>query len=476
MASAEDLVKLAKDEGVEAIDFRFCDLVGQQQHYSMPTHRLTVEAIEDGYGFDGSSVRGFKAINESDMLLVPDPNTAWIDPFFAAKTLNVVCDINDPVTGEAYNRDPRGVARRVGQYLSSTGIADTAYIGPEAEFFVFDAVQVSNRPDEQHFKIWSDEGAWATGYVEDPNGQMNQQYKPGFKGGYFPVPPVDHYQDLRGEMVRHIENAGIEVELHHHEVGTAGQAEIDVRFDTLLRMADNILTFKYIVRQTAMQAGKTATFMPKPLYGDNGSGMHTHQSLWKGGEPLFFDADGYGQLSQMALYYIGGLLKHAPAILAFSNPTVNSYKRLVPGYEAPVSLAYSARNRSASIRIPMLGNSPKAKRLEFRCPDPTANPYLAFSAMIMAGLDGIQNKIDPGAPLDKNLYDLAPEELADIPQVPGSLEGALDALAADSDFLLAGGVFDQDTIDAYIDFKRSEEVDPHRLRPTPFEMEMYYSY
>jgi glutamine synthetase len=466
----DDVLQLIGDEGIEIVDVRFCDLPGLMQHFSMPAGQLTAEVFDEGVGFDGSSIRGFQEIQESDMLLVPDPNTAVIDPFTQHKTLNLNCFVNDPVTGESYSRDPRYVARKAEEYLTSTGLADTCYVGPEAEFFVFDDVRFDQNEHEGYYSIESVEAAWNTGREENPN----LGYKPRYKEGYFPVPPMDHFQDLRSEMILVLERAGVEIEIHHHEVGTAGQAEIDMRFDSLLRMADKLMLYKYVVKNVARQAGKTATFMPKPVFQDNGSGMHTHQSLWKGGEPLFYSEAGYAGLSDMGRWYIGGLLTHAPAILAFSNPTTNSYKRLVPGYEAPVNLVYSQRNRSAAVRIPLYSQSPKAKRLEFRCPDPACNPYLAFSAMLMAGLDGIQNRIEPPDPVDKDLYDLPPEELSKVPQVPGSLEAVLSALEDDQAFLKAGGVFTDDLIETWVTYKRENEVDALRLRPHPWEFALYY--
>ena len=466
----DDVLQLIGDEGIEIVDVRFCDLPGLMQHFSMPAGQLTAEVFEEGVGFDGSSIRGFQEIQESDMLLVPDPNTAVIDPFTQHKTLNLNCFVNDPVTGESYSRDPRYVARKAEEYLTSTGLADTCYVGPEAEFFVFDDVRFDQNEHEGYYSIESVEAAWNTGREENPN----LGYKPRYKEGYFPVPPMDHFQDLRSEMILVLERVGVEIEIHHHEVGTAGQAEIDMRFDSLLRMADKLMLYKYVVKNVARQAGKTATFMPKPVFQDNGSGMHTHQSLWKGGEPLFYSEAGYAGISDMGRWYIGGLLTHAPAILAFSNPTTNSYKRLVPGYEAPVNLVYSQRNRSAAVRIPLYSQSPKAKRLEFRCPDPSCNPYLAFSAMLMAGLDGIQNRIEPPDPVDKDLYDLPPEELSKVPQVPGSLDAVLSALEEDQAFLKAGGVFTDDLIETWVTYKRENEVDALRLRPHPWEFALYY--
>jgi glutamine synthetase len=466
----DDVLQLIGNEGIEIVDLRFCDLPGLTQHFSIPAGELSADVFEEGIGFDGSSIRGFQEIQESDMLLTPDANTAVIDPFTQHKTLNINCFVLDPVTGESYTRDPRYVARKAEEYLLSTGIADTAYVGPEAEFFIFDDVRFGTDEHSSYHYVDSIEAAWNSGKDEGPN----LGYKPRYKEGYFPVPPMDHYQDLRSEMVLTLEKVGIDIEVHHHEVGTAGQAEIDMRFDKLLRMADKLMLYKYVVKNVAWAAGKSVTFMPKPIFQDNGSGMHTHQSLWKGGEPLFYDEQGYAGLSDLARWYIGGLLTHAPAVLAFAAPTTNSYKRLVPGYEAPVNLVYSQRNRSAAVRIPLYSQSPKAKRLEFRCPDPSCNPYLAFSAMLMAGLDGIQNRIEPPQPLDKDLYDLPPEALAAVPQVPSSLDESLDALEGDSKFLLTGGVFTEDLIETWLDYKRANEVDAIRLRPHPYEFALYY--
>jgi glutamine synthetase len=465
-----EVLRLAQDEGVEIVDFRFCDLPGLMQHFSMPAHELTAEGFEEGYGFDGSSIRGFQEIQESDMLLIPDPNTAVADPFRQHKTLNVNCFVRDPVTGESYSRDPRYVAKKAEDHLVSTGLADTAYFGPEAEFFVFNDVRFDQNQHTGYYSVDSIEGVWNSGSEEEPN----LGYKPRYKEGYFPVPPMDHFQDLRSEMILTMERCGIEIEIHHHDVGTAGQAEIDMRFDTLLRMADKLMLYKYVVKNVALANGYTATFMPKPIFQDNGSGMHTHQSLWKGGDPLFYSESGYAGLSDMGRWYIGGLLRHTPAILAFAAPTTNSYKRLVPGYEAPVNLVYSQRNRSACCRIPLYSKSPKAKRVEYRCPDPSCNPYLAFAAMLMAGLDGVQNRLEPPDPMDRDLYDLPPEELARVPQVPGSLEAVLDALEADQDFLKVGGVFTDDLIETWLAYKRTREVDEIRLRPHPWEFYLYY--
>jgi glutamine synthetase len=469
-SSPSDVVSRIDDEGIEFVDLRFCDLPGLMQHFSIPAYTLEEDAFEEGLGFDGSSIRGFQEIQESDMLLVPDPDTAVVDPFRQHKTLILNCFVRDPVTGESYSRDPRHIAVKAEQYLLGTGIADTAYFGPEAEFFIFDDIRFDTRADASFFYIDSVEAQWNTGKDEGPN----LGYKPRHKEGYFPVPPMDHFQDLRSEMVLALLEAGIESEVHHHEVGTAGQAEIDIKFDSLLRMADKTMLFKYIVKNVARKYMKTVTFMPKPIFGDNGSGMHTHQSLWQGDEPLFFDEQGYAQLSDVGRWYIGGLLQHAPAVLAFSNPTTNSYRRLVPGYEAPVNLVYSQRNRSAACRIPLISQSPKSKRVEFRVPDPSCNPYLAFSAMLMAGLDGVKNKIEPPDPVDKDIYELPRAELENLPAVPASLEEALAALLDDHEFLLEGGVFTEDLIDTWVDYKMEHEISQVRLRPHPYEFHLYY--
>ena len=469
VSPVRSVLSKARTEGAQIVDFKFVDLPGIWQHFSIPASELEADMFSDGLGFDGSSIRGWKAINESDMLVMPDPSTAVMDPFTQVPTLSLICDIRDPITGQDYARDPRGVARRAQTYLQSTGLADVAFFGPEAEFYVFDDIRFEQNSHEGYYHLDSVEGRWNTGRDEQPN----LGYKPAYKGGYFPVPPTDSLQDLRSEMILTMIQCGIDVEVHHHEVGTAGQGEIDIRFCPLLTCADRMMQYKYIVKNVAFRHGKTATFMPKPIFEDNGTGMHTHQSLWKGSRPLFAGS-GYAGLSQMALHYIGGLLRHAPALLAFACPTTNSYRRLVPGYEAPVNLAYSQRNRSACVRIPMYSPSPKAKRVEFRCPDPSCNMYLALAAMLMAGLDGINNRIDPGEPLDKDLYDLEPEEAAQVPQTPGSLEAVLDALEADHDFLLQGEVFSEDLIQAWIDYKREEEVDAIRLRPHPHEFALYF--
>jgi glutamine synthetase len=468
--SAAEVVRLAVDEGIEMVDLRFCDLPGLMQHFSMPVHELTEDAFDDGYGFDGSSIRGFQAIQESDMILLPDPSTAVVDEFRQHKTLNLNCFVHDPVTGESYSRDPRYVALKAERHLKSTGIADTAYFGPEAEFFIFDDVRFSQDQHSAFYQVDSVEGIWNSDRDEGPN----LGHKPRYKEGYFPVPPMDHFQDLRSEMCLAMERHGIEIEVQHHEVGTAGQAEIDMRFDTLLTMADKLMLYKYVVKSVAHNAGCTATFMPKPLFEDNGSGMHVHQSLWNGAEPLFYADTGYGGLSDIGRWYVGGLLAHARAVLAFAAPTTNSYRRLVPGYEAPVNLVYSQRNRSAACRIPLYSKSPKAKRIEFRCPDPSCNPYLAFSAMLMAGLDGVRKQTEPPAPVEEDLFELPPEELAKVGQVPSSLEEALGALEDDHEFLLEGGVFTDDLIETWIDYKREREIDPVRLRPHPWEFMLYY--
>jgi glutamine synthetase len=469
-----EVLKLVEDEGVEFIDFRFCDLPGIMQHVTFPVEVFSEDLFEDGFGFDGSSIRGFQEIQESDMLLVPDPTTAQLDPFRQHKTLILNCFVRDPLTLEPYSRDPRYIAQKAEDYLVSTGIADQAFFGPEPEFFIFDSVQFGQTGNSAHYIVDSVEGIWNSSEEIELDGSPNRGYKPRTKGGYFPVSPMDHFVDLRSEMTVNLQKCGIPVELHHHEVASGGQGEIGMRFDTLLKMADKLMLFKYVVKNTAWEYGKTVTFMPKPIFEDNGSGMHTHQSLWKGGEPTFFDEKGYAGLSDLARWYIGGILKHAPAILAFAAPTTNSYKRLVPGYEAPVNLVYSQRNRSASVRIPLASKSPKAKRIEFRCPDSSGNPYLSFAAMLLAGLDGIQNRIEPPAPVDKDLYDLPPEELAKVPQVPASLDAALLALEADHDFLLAGGVFTEDVIETWITYKRVNEIDAIRLRPHPWEFHLYY--
>ncbi len=470
---ADELLAYVKDNDVETIDIRFCDLPGVMQHFTVPATAFGKEVFEDGLAFDGSSIRGFQKIHESDMALLPDPTTAFIDPFRRSKTLVVNFFVHDPLTKEAYARDPRNIARKAEAYLQSTGIGDTAFFAPEAEFYVFDSVRYDTTASSGYYYIDSEAGAWNTGVESETDGRANRGYKVKYKGGYFPVAPVDHFSDLRDDMVRHLTESGLELERAHHEVGTAGQAEINYKYNTLLAAADDVMKFKYIIKNTAWAAGKTATFMPKPIFGDNGSGMHVHQSIWSGGVPLFYDEAGYGSLSDMARHYIGGLLHHAPSLLAFTNPTANSYHRLVPGFEAPVNLVYSARNRSACIRIPITGSNPKAKRIEFRCPDPSANPYLAFAACLLAGLDGINNKIEPPAPIDKDLYELPPDEHADIRTVPASLEAVLDELEADHEYLLAGDVFTPDLIETWIEMKR-DDINQLRLRPHPHEFAMYY--
>ena len=453
---------------VDMIDLRFTDLLGMWHHFSLPARELTEELFEDGIGFDGSSIRAFKEIHESDMILIPDPEMAFLDPIFEVSTLVIFCDIYDPVTRQPYTRDARYVAKKAEAYLKQTGIAEQSYWGPEAEFFMFDSVRYGGSTNSAYHYIDSAEGWWNSGAEGSKGGQIPA------KRGYFPVPPTDTKQDVRSRIVLALEAAGVPVEVHHHEVATAGQTEIDLRFSTLVRMADSVMIYKYMAKNVARQHGLTATFMPKPLFEDNGSGMHVHQSLWNGDTNVFFDEAGYAQLSDIARYYIGGLLKHAPALLGIVAPTTNSYRRLVPGFEAPVNLAYSQRNRSAVCRIPMYSKSPKAKRIEFRAPDPSANPYLCFAALMMAGLDGVQNQIDPGEPMDKDLYDLPPEEAAQVKQVPGSLGEVLDALEADHEFLLRGDVFTEDLLEAYIAYKRETEVDPVRMRPHPFEFTLYY--
>ncbi len=465
----KEVLALCREKDVRSVDLRFMDFPGLWQHFTIPVSKLEESVFEDGLGFDGSSIRGWQAINESDMLVVPQPETAFLDPFTDLPTLVMICNIQDPITREDYSRDPRNVARKAVNYLKSTGIADTCNIGPEAEFFIFDDVRFDQNAHEGYYHVDSIEGEWNRGRKENPN----LGYKLRYKEGYFPVPPADQMMNIRNEMMQTMIDCGLDVEAQHHEVATAGQSEIDLRFNDLVRMGDNMMIYKYIIKNVAARHQKTVTFMPKPLFGDNGSGMHTHVSLWKGGNPLFAGS-GYAGLSEMAMHAIGGLLRHAPAILAFSNPTTNSYKRLVPGYEAPVNLAYSQRNRSASCRIPMYSPSPKAKRVEFRCPDPSCNPYLAFAAILMAVIDGIQNKIHPGDPLDKDIYDLAPEELAQVPKTPGSLEEALAALRRDHEFMLRGDVFTPDVIDTWIWYKTEKEVDAMRLRPHPYEFCLYY--
>ncbi len=466
--SPKEVLEFAKKNDAKQIDLRFSDIPGLWHHVSYPITQLSEESFEEGYGFDGSSIRAWAAISESDMLLMPDPNTAFMDPFAETSTLVMISDIIDPITHQHYERDPRWIAKKAEMYLTNSGIADTAYFGAEAEFFIFDNIRFDQNQHSGFYFIDAEEGRWNSGREKD-----NLGYRPRYKEGYFPVPPTDHYQDLRSEMVQTMLRCGLKVECHHHEVATGGQAEIDLRFDSMVKSADSILLYKYCIRNVANQYGKTVTFMPKPLFADNGSGMHCHQSLWNGAQPLFA-GDCYAGLSQMALWYIGGLLKHARSLSAIIAPTTNSYKRLVPGYEAPVNLAYSRRNRSAAVRIPMYSSSPKAKRVEFRPPDPSANPYLAFAAMMMAGLDGVLNKINPGEPLDKDIYDLSPEELRNVPSMPGSLEEALTCLEEDHGFLVKGDVFTEELIEAFVDYKRKNEADAVRLRPHPYEFALYY--
>jgi glutamine synthetase len=463
----KDAVAFVKENEAQIVDIRFTDLMGTWQHFSMPVGHFSEDNFSEGLPFDGSSIRGFQAINESDMLLIPDPSSMFMDPFTEIATAVVICKIEDPLTRQPYAKDPRFTAEKAEQYLKSTGLGDTVYIGPEAEFFVFDQLLFNVDPHNSGYKIKSEEGHWTSGDEDSPGFTI----KP--KGGYFPCAPVDKLHDLRTEMVLNMEAIGIEVEMHHHEVASAGQCEIDMKFDTLTKMADKLMKYKYVVKNTAYQHGLFATFMPKPLFGDNGSGMHVHQSIWKNGETQMYDEAGYAALSDLSRWYIGGLLKHAPALLAFCAPTTNSYRRLVPGYEAPINLLYSARNRSACIRIPMVSKSPKAKRIEFRAPDPMANPYLAFSALLMAGIDGIQNRIEPPKPLDKDLYELPPLERAGIAQTPGSLRATLQALLEDHEFLLKGDVFTKELIESYVEYKLLNECDAVDLRPHPYEFYLY---
>jgi len=465
----KDVVKFASENNAKMVDLKFLDFIGIWQHFTIPVSELKEEIFEEGLGFDGSSIRGWQPIHASDMLVIPDASTTVMDPFMEEATLSLICDIIDPITRETYSRDPRSIAKKAEAYLKSTGLADTAYFGPEPEFFIFDDIRFDQHGNHGFYYIDSIEGRWNTGREEGPN----LGYKPRYKEGYFPVSPTDSQQDIRTEMCMIMERMGIPVERQHHEVASAGQAEIDIRFNSLLKMGDQLQWFKHIIKNVAYMHNKTVTFMPKPIFGDNGSGMHVHQSLWKDGKPLFAGEE-YGGMSKMALYYIGGILKHAKALNAICNPTTNSYRRLVPGFEAPVNLAYSGRNRSASIRIPMYSPSPKAKRIEVRFPDPAANGYLAFSAMLMAGLDGIQNKIHPGDPLDKDIYGLSPEELSKVPSCCGSLEEALTALQNDHEFLLKGDVFTKDVIETWIEYKTDKEVKPMAMRPTPYEFALYY--
>ncbi|WP_017318175.1 type I glutamate--ammonia ligase [Mastigocladopsis repens] len=469
MTTPQEVLKMIQDNNIQMIDLKFIDMPGTWQHLTVFHNQIDESSFTDGVPFDGSSIRGWKAINESDMAMVLDPDTAWIDPFMKEPTLSIICSIKEPRTGEWYSRCPRVIAQKAVDYLVSTGLGDTAFFGPEAEFFIFDDVRFDQGAHQGYYYVDSVEGRWNSGREEGPN----LGYKPRYKEGYFPVPPTDTFQDIRTEMLLTMAKCGVPIEKQHHEVATGGQSELGFRFGKLIEAADWLMTYKYVIKNVANKYGKTVTFMPKPIFGDNGSGMHTHQSIWKDGQPLFA-GDKYAGLSEMALNYIGGILRHAPALLALTNPTTNSYKRLVPGYEAPVNLAYSQGNRSASIRIPLSGTNPKAKRLEFRCPDATSNPYLAFAAMLCAGLDGIKNKIDPGQPLDKNIYELSPEELAKVPSTPGSLELALEALENDHAFLTESGVFSEDFVQTWISYKLDNEVNPMRLRPHPYEFALYY--
>jgi glutamine synthetase len=470
MKNATEVLEFAGKNNVVMVDLKFTDWPGTWQHFSVPLHELDVSSFEDGFGFDGSSIRGWQAIDASDMLVIPDPTTAMLDPFTEHPTLSMVCDIVDPITRERYSRDPRWIATKAVNYLKMTGIGDTIFFGPEAEFFILDSARFETTPNSGYYFVDSIEGRWNSGRDEDG---ANLAYKPRYKEGYFPVSPSDTQQDIRTEMVMEMERVGIVVECQHHEVATGGQAEIDMKFNQLVSMADQLMLYKYIVKNVALRHGMTATFMPKPLFNDNGSGMHCHQSIWKEGKPLFA-GDQYAGFSETGLYYIGGILKHAKALAAFTNPTTNSYKRLPPGFEAPVNLAYSSRNRSAACRIPMYSPSPKAKRVEVRFPDPSCNPYLAFAAMAMAGIDGIENKIHPGEPLDKNIYALSPEEASNVPTMPSSLEEALENLRSDTEFLEKGDVFTHDALEMWMSYKRENEVDPVRVRPHPHEFELYF--
>lgn len=469
-ASPEGVIEMAKSRGVQIVDLRFTDLFGMWQHFSIPVRELTPSLFEEGIGFDGSSIRGFQHIHESDMILIGDPSTAVVDPLSRIPTMLLTCDVYDPVTRGRYTRDPRFIAQKAEEYVRRSGIATTVYFGPEAEFFVFDEVRYDQSAHQAFYMVDSSEGIWNSGRDEKPN----LGYKVRYKEGYFPCPPMDSLQDLRTAMMLNLKAVGVEPEVHHHEVATAGQGEIDIRFAPLVQMGDNLMKFKYVVKQTAFQNGYTVTFMPKPIFMDNGSGMHVHQSLWKNGVNIFFDERGYAGLSETAIYYIGGILRHAASVLAFAAPTTNSYRRLVPGYEAPINLIYSQRNRSACIRIPMYSSSPKAKRIEFRAPDPSCNAYLAFAAMLLAGLDGIQNKIVPPDPIDKDLYELPAEERKGIQHTPASLAESLQALREDHEYLLRGGVFTEDLIETYIDYKQKREVEGVALRPHPYEFVLYY--
>ncbi len=468
--TAQEVLKMIQDENIQIIDLKFIDMPGIWQHCSFFHDQIDESSFTEGVPFDGSSIRGWKAINDSDMAMVPDPKTAWIDPFYKEKTLSMICSIKEPRTGEWYARDPRTIAAKAVEFMAASGLGDVAYFGPEAEFFVFDDVRFDQTENSAYYYVDSVEGRWNSGRVEEGG---NLGYKPGYKQGYFPVAPTDTLQDMRTEMLLTMAKCGVPIEKHHHEVASGGQNELGFRFAPIIEAADYLMTYKYVIKNVAKKYGKTVTFMPKPIFNDNGSGMHVHQSIWKEGKPLFW-GDRYANLSKMGLHYIGGILKHAPALLALTNPTTNSYKRLVPGFEAPVNLAYSQGNRSASIRIPLSGENPKAKRMEFRCPDATCNPYLAFAAMLCAGIDGIKNEIDPGEPLDVDIYDLSPEELSKIPSTPGSLEAALECLEKDHDFLTSSGVFTEDFLMNWIEYKLDNEVNPMRLRPHPYEFALYY--
>ncbi len=469
-ASPRELIEQAKAQGVVMVDLKFVDVPGLWQHFHVPIDELSEKSFAEGFGFDGSSIRGFQAINESDMLLVPDPSTAFIDPFYQHPTLSLICDVKDPDSGKRYERDPRYIAFKAEAYLRSTGIADVSYWGPEAEFFILDSARFDQNQHCGYYFVDSFEGFWNSG----TDGTPNPGYRPRYKEGYFPVPPSDTLSDVRAEIALTLQRIGVDVEVHHHEVATGGQAEVDLRYAPLTAMADRVMLLKYVAKNVARKYGKTVTFMPKPIHGDNGSGMHTHQSLWKDGTNLFYDASGYAQLSELARYYIGGLLAHGRALAALCSPSTNSYKRLVPGFEAPVNLVYSKRNRSAAVRIPMYFQAPATKRIEYRPPDPSANPYLAFAAMLMAGIDGIQNKIDPGEPLDRDVYSLSPAEMLSIRSLPGSLDEALEALRDDCQFLLKGGVFTKDFIDLWIAYKKEREVQPVNTRPHPWEFVLYF--
>ena len=467
---AKGVLELAKKAKVKIVDLKFVDLPGMWQHFSLPVEDLSEDLFDEGIGFDGSSIRGFQQIHESDMMLVADPDTACVDPMLEIPTLNLICNVVDPITRARYSRDPRYIAQKAEAHLKNSGVADVSYWGPEAEFYIFDDVRYDQNAHSGYYFIDSNEGIWNTGRQDGPN----LGYKLRHKEGYFPVPPSDTLQDFRSEIILKLKEVGVHAEVHHHEVGTAGQCEIDMLYGPLTKMADSLMWYKYVIRNVAKKHGKTATFMPKPIFGDNGSGMHTHQSLWKGSKNLFWDEKGYAQISQTARHYIGGLLRHAPALLGLCAPTTNSYRRLVPGFEAPVNLVHSQRNRSAAVRIPVYSKSSKSKRIEFRCPDPSANPYLCFAAQLMAGLDGIKHKIDPGNPIDKDLYELEPEEAAKVKSTPGSLGEVLDALEKDHDFLLTGNVFTPDVVETWITYKRERELAPVNLRPVPHEFFLYY--